>query len=586
MMATVKTKSKSSLAEGHRFPLFYACYLLKSIQTPTSTATYIGSTPDPPRRIRQHNGELTQGAWKTRLKRPWVMTMIVYGFPSKLAALQFEWAWQHPNVSRHLKTDGKATYDIKRTTFNKSVEIARAMICNPPYSTWPLHVKLFRPEAVKAWSAAEKIIPEMPLGFTYSTELEGVDGQSEAINRVRETPIDVKDVAFTEIHLAKWRTLSGQSDSYRGSCSVCGKPIDLHTSAVESISLCPQETCSAFTHLECLAAHFLENRADLLSLNDSSMLIPRGGPCPSCTHYILWGDVIRGMYRRKPHHGTVKDVEYDVSEDERLIISPRRRSSSHTKSDSEDEVASDRKSLKNNKTTQRRKPKESAVRASRHNARGKKEASALRKTKLSGKHQHVGPSHSPARTLSSEGECFDLDMVSGSDSEEEPEQHSEKTAQTKSRSRPYDQKQDKLNSEEPRLSMEDVLRRVRRNSGAGNNGLPAATARRASKNTCGANSVTSAIPKSTSSKAKRSHRAQQKASREESEEFFDLDNISGSTEEELIKVDPSHKLGPVSPSKPLSHAMKQLLISDDPVRASRAVATSLPRGREVIEISD
>lgn len=121
-MATVKTKSKSSLAEGHRFPLFYACYLLKSIQTPTSTATYIGSTPDPPRRIRQHNGELTQGAWKTRLKRPWVMTMIVYGFPSKLAALQFEWAWQHPNVSRHLKTDGKATYDIKRTTFNKSVE--------------------------------------------------------------------------------------------------------------------------------------------------------------------------------------------------------------------------------------------------------------------------------------------------------------------------------------------------------------------------------------------------------------------------------------------------------------------------------
>lgn len=124
------------------------------------------------------------------------------------------------------------------------------MICNPPYSTWPLHVKLFRPEAVKAWSAAEKIIPEMPLGFTYSTDLEGVDGQSEAINRVRETPIDVKDgedihvihgpvfqifilfhsVAFTEIHLAKWRTLSGQSDSYQGSCSVCGKPIDLHTS--------------------------------------------------------------------------------------------------------------------------------------------------------------------------------------------------------------------------------------------------------------------------------------------------------------------------------------------------------------------
>lgn len=99
-------KSRSSLAH-HTIPPFYACYLLLSRKTPKSTGTYIGSTPSPPRRIRQHNGELTQGARKTSKGRPWVMQMVVHGFPSKLAALQFEWAWQHPRMSRHHRDENR-----------------------------------------------------------------------------------------------------------------------------------------------------------------------------------------------------------------------------------------------------------------------------------------------------------------------------------------------------------------------------------------------------------------------------------------------------------------------------------------------
>jgi len=59
---------------------------------------------DPANRIRQHNGEITAGAAKTRKGRPWEMVLCVHGFPSSTHALQFEWAWQHPMESRLVRS--------------------------------------------------------------------------------------------------------------------------------------------------------------------------------------------------------------------------------------------------------------------------------------------------------------------------------------------------------------------------------------------------------------------------------------------------------------------------------------------------
>lgn len=51
----LRPKASTSTILHHTVPPFYACYLLRSIKS-TRTVTYIGSTPDPFRRIKQHNG--------------------------------------------------------------------------------------------------------------------------------------------------------------------------------------------------------------------------------------------------------------------------------------------------------------------------------------------------------------------------------------------------------------------------------------------------------------------------------------------------------------------------------------------------
>ncbi|KAI0357682.1 hypothetical protein OH77DRAFT_1494598 [Trametes cingulata] len=304
--------TRSSLTD-HSFPAFYACYLLKSVRTPKATATYVGSTPSPPRRIRQHNGEISQGAWKTKHSRPWVMQMIVHGFPSKLAALQFEWAWQHPHLSRHLRADdGKAMFvtSAKFKYLNTNVKVARSMVSSHPYNTWPLAVKLFTEEAAKIWhnSSKDPSMPPLPPGLHVSTELEGVDGKSGKTGSGRTGPIDVLDTQFTTEHLQKAAAIFTPGSRLR--CSICHEEIP-HDADPLATALCPQSKCTAVSHLACLSRHFLSSGPSA----STSDIIPRGGTCNECHTYILWGDVVRGCYRRR-QGGAIPENEPEEPDDQ------------------------------------------------------------------------------------------------------------------------------------------------------------------------------------------------------------------------------------------------------------------------------
>lgn len=85
------------------------------------------------------------------------------------------------------------------------------MLSVHPYTTWPLHVKLFTRDAVKYWHDAgssvaksrskqlptlDSLVYGIPRGLTVSVELEGVDGKtgdSEDVEVGRGKPIEVTD---------------------------------------------------------------------------------------------------------------------------------------------------------------------------------------------------------------------------------------------------------------------------------------------------------------------------------------------------------------------------------------------------------
>ncbi|KAF5744454.1 putative nuclease [Tripterygium wilfordii] len=120
---------------------FFACYLLTSLCPRFKGHTYIGFTVNPRRRIRQHNGEIRSGAWRTKKRRPWEMVLCLYGFPTNVSALQFEWAWQHPTESLAVR-QAAATFKSFSGVANK-IKLAYTMLNLPAWQSLNIRANYF-----------------------------------------------------------------------------------------------------------------------------------------------------------------------------------------------------------------------------------------------------------------------------------------------------------------------------------------------------------------------------------------------------------------------------------------------------------
>ncbi|KAK5049994.1 hypothetical protein LTR84_004113 [Exophiala bonariae] len=300
-------------------PAFYCCYLLRS--TIRHSSVYVGSSPDPARRLAQHNGRVQGGAVRTSRAslRPWEMTCIVAGFPSNIAALQFEWAWHNAHLTRHITPTERISFATTRTKTSKSGKATRRpgrprtslmdklsnlhiLLRTPYFSKWPLELRFFNEEVYRSWVTwcgrvdaylrpgisvildpaqtkpllTEEFTSAQPLSRSKKADLIGKGG-AEGVDPTYARLYDI---------FQKSQFLLDEDDSHN--CSVCSENLDIHRSL---FILCPSDKCYDTSHVACVAQ---KSRVE----DEPSGIVPEFGVCPSCNESHPWPELMRQVTLR------------------------------------------------------------------------------------------------------------------------------------------------------------------------------------------------------------------------------------------------------------------------------------------------
>jgi structure-specific endonuclease subunit SLX1 len=246
------------------------------------------------------------------------MSAIISGFPSKIAALQFEWSLQNTHTTRHISAEDRITARQSVQVFSKRTGRSKKRMKRPrdslqdklsnihlllrvkSFERWPLKLHFFAEDVFNAWQKmCKKTLGSLRPSLTIVTDFVNPKPVSQALTDIPPTStqqigdttakvgakgIHALPVDFAPLkdHVIKSTSLILNTPS--PNCGVCHNRI--HTD--QGIALtCPNTSCNMISHLKCLANHFLAGDSK------KNVLLPIQGQCPRCNHELEWTELVR-----------------------------------------------------------------------------------------------------------------------------------------------------------------------------------------------------------------------------------------------------------------------------------------------------
>uniref|UniRef100_A0A1D2A861 Structure-specific endonuclease subunit SLX1 homolog n=1 Tax=Auxenochlorella protothecoides TaxID=3075 RepID=A0A1D2A861_AUXPR len=269
-------------------PEVFGCYLLRSCHAKGKGRTYIGFTVNPSRRLRQHNGDIVSGAAKTKRLRPWEMVLFVHGFPTAVTALQFEWAWQHPEVSLDVRAAAQRLGKKRLQGVQGKVRLLHEMLNLEPWRYFPLSLHILSSAHAPLRAQCPPLPAHIAVTFAPLEDLDpGYDIADESTSQAEE---EAAQTALGSTNsMAPGSKASSPAPSPapsphaspskaggKGACRLCAGDASRTWWACSS--------CDSRFHLGCLARHLLEKEGGTL---------PSQGSCPTCEARVTWREVLR-----------------------------------------------------------------------------------------------------------------------------------------------------------------------------------------------------------------------------------------------------------------------------------------------------